>query len=47
MSDVAAMAGHRLVRRDDAALARLLGVDKARTLLAFAAAGVALAALLV
>jgi hypothetical protein len=37
----------RLVKRDDATLARLLGVDRARTLLAFAAAGVAIAALLV
>jgi hypothetical protein len=37
----------RLVRRDDAALARLLGVDRSRTLLACAAAGVAIAALLV
>ena len=44
---LAAPLHRRLVRRDDAALTRLLGVDKARTLLAFAAAGVALAALLV
>jgi hypothetical protein len=36
----------RLVRRDDAALARLVGVDKLRTGLAFAAAAVAFAALL-
>ncbi len=37
----------RLVRRDDAALTRLIAVDRARTLLAFAAVGVAIAALLV
>jgi hypothetical protein len=35
----------RLVKRDDAALARLLSADKARTGFAVAAAGVALAAL--
>jgi hypothetical protein len=35
----------RLVRRDDAVLLRLIGVDRARTVLAVASAGVALAAL--
>ena len=44
---LAAPLHRRLVRRDDAALARLLSVDRARTLLAFAATGVAIAALLV
>ena len=44
---LAAPLHRRLVRRDDAALARLLSVDKARTVLAFAAAGVAIAALIV
>ena len=44
---LAAPLHRRLVRRDDAALTRLLGVDKARTVLAFAAAGVAVVALLV
>jgi hypothetical protein len=44
---LAAPLHRRLVRRDDAALARLLGVDKARTVLALAAAGVAIAALVV
>ena len=44
---LAAPLHRRLVRRDDAALARLLSVDKARTVLAFAAAGVAIAALVV
>jgi len=44
---VAAPLHRRLVKRDDQALTRLLGVDKARTVLAFAAVGVALAALLV
>jgi hypothetical protein len=44
---LAAPLHRRLVRRDDAALTRLLGVDKLRTLLAIAAAGVAIAALLV
>jgi hypothetical protein len=43
---LAAPLHRRLIRRDEAALARLLGVDKARTLLAFAAVGVAIAALL-
>jgi hypothetical protein len=42
---LAAPLHRRLVRRDEAALARLLGVDKARTVLAFAAAAVAFAAL--
>ena len=37
----------RLVKRDDRALTRLLGVDRTRTVLAFAAVGVALAAVLV
>jgi hypothetical protein len=44
---LAAPLHRKLVRRDDAALARLLGVDKARTVLAFGAAGVAIAALLI
>lgn len=44
---LAAPLHRRLVRRDDAALTRLLGVDKARTVLAFAAVGVAMVALLV
>ena len=43
---LAAPLHRRLVRRDDAAWARLVGVDKARTLLAFGAAGVTIAALL-
>ena len=43
---LAAPLHRRLVRRDDAALTRLLGVDKARTVLAFAAAAVAMVALL-
>jgi hypothetical protein len=43
---LAAPLHRRLIRRDDAALTRLLGVDKLRTLLAIAAAGVAIAALL-
>jgi hypothetical protein len=42
---LAAPLHRRLVRRDETALARLLSVDKARTVLAFAAAGVAVAAL--
>jgi hypothetical protein len=42
---LAAPLHRRLIRRDEAALARLLSVDKARTVLAFAAAGVAVAAL--
>jgi hypothetical protein len=42
---LAAPLHRRLVRRDETALARLLGVDKARTVLAFAAVGVAIAAL--
>ena len=44
---LAAPLHRRLVRRDDAALTRLLGVDRARTVLAFAAAGVTIAAVLV
>jgi hypothetical protein len=43
---LAAPLHRKLVRRDDATLDRLLGVDRVRTLLAFAAAGVAIAALL-
>jgi hypothetical protein len=42
---LAAPLHRRLVRRDDAALRRLIGVDRVRTVLAFAAAGVAIAAL--
>jgi hypothetical protein len=42
---LAAPLHRRLVKRDEAALTRLLAVDRARTLLAFAAAGVAFAAL--
>ena len=42
---LAAPLHRRLVRRDDAALTRLLKVDRARTVLAFAAVGVAIAAL--
>lgn len=42
---VAAPLHRRLVRRDEAALARLLDVDRVRTVLAFAAVGVAVVAL--
>jgi hypothetical protein len=42
---VAARLHRRLVRRDEAALARLLSVDKARTVLAFAAVAVTIVAL--
>jgi hypothetical protein len=42
---LAAPLHRRLVKRDDAALTRLLSVDRARTVLAFAALGVAVAAL--
>jgi len=42
---LAAPLHRRLVRRDEVALTRLLGVDKARTVLAFAAVGVAIVAL--
>jgi hypothetical protein len=44
---VAAPLHRRLVKRDEAALTRLLGVDRLRTLLAVAAVGVAVAAVLV
>ena len=43
---VAAPLHRRLVKRDEAALTRLLGVDRLRTLLAVAAVGVAVAAVL-
>ncbi len=42
---LAAPLHRRLVKRDQPALDRLLGVDKARTVLALAAVGVAIAAL--
>jgi hypothetical protein len=42
---LAAPLHRRLVRRDEEALTRLLAVDRSRTVLAFAAAGVAVAAL--
>ena len=42
---LAAPLHRRLVKRDEGALTRLLGVDRTRTVLAFAAAAVALAAL--
>ena len=44
---VAAPLHRRLVKRDDVALSRLLSADQARAVLAVAAAGVAIAALLV
>ena len=44
---LAAPMHRRLVKRDEAALTRLLGVDRLRTLLALAAVGVAVAAVLV
>ena len=42
---LAAPLHRRLVKRDEAALTRLLAVDRARTVLAFAATGVAVVAL--
>ena len=42
---LAAPLHRRLIKRDEAALARLLSVDKARTVLAFAAVAVAIVAL--
>ncbi len=44
---LAAPLHRRLVKRDDRALTRLLGADRTRTVLAFAAVAAALAALLV